>query len=69
MEEIKINSKELLKDFQTIKVLQEKYMTKLKKHMSLKKYERKESWNKERNILFHLCGALSMARNGFSAYI
>ena len=64
-----INNVELEKDLEIITELQCKYSKMLREHMSLKKEQRKDSWDIIRTKLFHLNGTLSMARSAFATYI
>ena len=59
--------KELEKDWETIASLQQKYYDLLCEHMRLKKDKRDISWGVTRTLLFHVQGALSMARNAFAS--
>lgn len=60
---------ELESDKTIIFNLQKKYHSFLIEHMKKKKSERDSSWDKARNMLFHISGALSMAGNGIRSYI
>ena len=56
-------------DKEIIFALQRKYQAFLREHMSKKKTERDCTWDKTRNMLFHVSGALSMAGSSFRSYI
>jgi len=60
---------ELESDKTIIFNLQKKYHSFLIEHMKKRKNERDSSWNKTRNMLFHISGALSMAGNGIRSYL
>lgn len=61
--------KEIEKEFKTIDKIQKKYINMLTTHMKLKKEDRNSSWESDRRMLFHLTGALSMARAAFAGYV
>lgn len=51
-----------------IERLTRKYTKLLQKHMSLRKEERDADWDKKRTMLFHINGALCMARGAYLTY-